>query len=141
MSPSGDRRRTGIRKAACHANATRTGAAGVLRGQSPCRRRATGGGRAFAWQVALPSECHKDGSRRGSQGAGPMSPSGDRRRPGIREAASQANTTRTGAAGVLRGQSPCRRRATGGGRAFARRLAKRMPQGREPRGFSGGRAP
>ena len=59
-------------------------------------------------QGGLPCECHKDGSRRGSRGAEPMSPSGDRRRTGIR---------------------------------LASRLAKRMPQGREPRGFSGGRAP
>gem|GEM_PF-4740791 len=109
MSPSGDRRRPGIREATSQANTTRPGAAGVLRGQSPCRRRATGGGRAFAWQGDLPSECHKDGSRGGSQGAEPMSPSGDRRRPGIREATSQANTTRTGAAGVLRGQSPLKK--------------------------------
>ena len=65
----------------------------------------------------------------------------DRRRPGIREAHSQANTARPGSRGGSQGAEPSRAHATGGGLVFARHTAKRIPQGREPRGFSGGRAP
>ena len=61
-------------------------------------------------------------------------------RPGIREAPSQANTRRPGAAGDSRGLRPLSSRghATGGGRVFARRKAKRIPEGREPQGIIGG---
>ena len=48
---------------------------------------------------------------------------------------------KAGSRGGSQGAEPSRAHATGGGLVFARHTAKRIPQGREPRGFSGGRAP
>ena len=78
MSPSGDRRRPGIREAACHANATRTGAAGAGGRAHVAVGRPAEDGHS---QGDLPSECHKDGSRGGSQGAEPPKKGPQRNNP------------------------------------------------------------